>query len=908
MRLGGAWVDVSTDVRVEDGIEINHGLASEGGTADPSQCRLTLANPSGKYSPRNPSSVYYGQIGRNTPIRVAEARSLSWLEVVQDGASLGYASCPDTAALSITGDIDIRMEVASAPVGVVTKSSADQMTLQSYRMYRDEYGRLKIQWSTTGTSWTHFLRTTRPVPYRAGTIAYRATLDVDNGAGGHTASFYWSATIGGTWTLLETVTGSGTTSIADTSGLLYVGCSQPTSTLSSAVTDEGTRVARVNKVAVLQGIAGTVRAAPDFTALSEGATSFSDGTQTWTITNPARVTKLEARFSGAISEFPSRWDPSGADVKVPVVASGVSRRLVQGSQALSSLRGAITNDPVISTQLTAYWPMEEGIGSTSFGSAVNGGTPMTFAGSPIPGNYSPKFLGSRDLPTFENAGAMGTVTTPAGTNASIAFVLALPEDGTTNLAEILRFVCGGTANLWTISYETAGTNLRIQAWSVTSTAYTLILSTTFSVASLLGREAFFSLELLNSGANVNWAFTGIDIGFSSGTIVTQSVSAIRNVQIGSGTVPLAGDVSVGHVATGSDNLTFFSAALVRAFDKNESETFDQRLYRCGQFIGAGYHSTGGDVGMGQMGREPDGTYFEQMQDVQAASVSGVLMDHVESYGGLTWVDRTAFYSSLNAMFPPLALTYTSKHLTPPLLPTDDDRYTVNDAVANNPTGGEARYQRTTGPLNLNPYPAGVGRYSVSRTTNVYLDASLMHSAGWIVNLGTTDATRFPTVTIDLVRNSALDAAVSALRVGSWITLKSLPAWLPPGDVELVVLGWSELIGSHTRLVTLNCAPAAPHKVFQIASQTYGRLTSTTTVTNEALDTTETGVDYTGDTWITTATRPGDFPFDIVIGGEVMRVTSATASTFTVTRSVNGVVKSHLTGAPIDLAYPVHWAI
>jgi hypothetical protein len=54
-------------------------------------------------------------------------------------------------------------------------------------------------------------------------------------------------------------------------------------------------------------------------------------------------------------------------------------------------------------------------------------------------------------------------------------------------------------------------------------------------------------------------------------------------------------------------------------------------------------------------------------------------------------------------------------------------------------------------------------------------------------------------------------------------------------------------------------------------------------------------------WTTTA---GDFPFDILIAGEQLTVTNITGASspqsFTVTRSVNGVVKAQMAGADMRL--------
>src|SRR6266498_179506 len=44
----------------------------------------------------------------------------------------------------------------------------------------------------------------------------------------------------------------------------------------------------------------------------------------------------DVRFSGEISEWPGRWDLTGTDIYVPIEASGVLRRLTQGTSPLKS--------------------------------------------------------------------------------------------------------------------------------------------------------------------------------------------------------------------------------------------------------------------------------------------------------------------------------------------------------------------------------------------------------------------------------------------------------------------------------------------------------------------------------------------------------------------------------------------
>ncbi|MEU6279725.1 hypothetical protein [Streptomyces sp. NPDC047028] len=77
--------------------------------------------------------------------------------------------------------------------------------------------------------------------------------------------------------------------------------------------------------------------------------------------------------------------------------------------------------------------------------------------------------------------------------------------------------------------------------------------------------------------------------------------------------------------------------------------------------------------------------------------------------------------------------------------------------------------------------------------------------------------------------------------------------------------------------------------------------ATSTATSLSVATTD------GPVWVDSTTYPAEFPFDITAGGERMRVTgiSGTSSpqTFTVVRSLNGVVKAQTDGTDVRLADP-----
>ncbi len=68
-----AWNNINAYVYHRSGspIIITRGRANEGKRCDPAKLVCEINNRDGRFSPRNPNSVLYGKIGRNTPIRVS---------------------------------------------------------------------------------------------------------------------------------------------------------------------------------------------------------------------------------------------------------------------------------------------------------------------------------------------------------------------------------------------------------------------------------------------------------------------------------------------------------------------------------------------------------------------------------------------------------------------------------------------------------------------------------------------------------------------------------------------------------------------------------------------------------------------------------------------------------------------
>ena len=225
--------------------------------------------------------------------------------LVLKGVAGQYASTPDTAALSITGDIDIQCKVAMdtwTPAGDMCLVAKEQSTgTRCYRLNVSSTGRLTLVHSPDGPTALTGTSTVVTGLTDGATKWVRVTLDVDDGAGNRVYNFYLSDD-GSTWTQLgATVTTAGTTSLNDTAAPLEIGSRN----LGANTLVAGT----VHRAIVKDGIAGTTVFDADFDAQTLGTISFVESsanaaTVTVNVTQPT-VTINTTRYSYGIPEFQS---------------------------------------------------------------------------------------------------------------------------------------------------------------------------------------------------------------------------------------------------------------------------------------------------------------------------------------------------------------------------------------------------------------------------------------------------------------------------------------------------------------------------------------------------------------------------------------------------------------------------
>lgn len=905
LQLGGTWTDITSTILVDAGINITRGRPDEASTVDTSKCPLSLRND-GRYSPRNPLSPYYGVLGRNTPLRISVA------EGTQFGAFPGldgsYASAPDAPPLDITGDIDIRIELSinTIPPGdlyMLASKYLDTGNQRSWALYALADGRLNLRWSADGTLAKNASSTTVP-KWGSGHMAFRATMDVDSGGGTSTVTFYTSSSITGTWERLgEPVVRAEVTAVFSSTAPLQLGY---TAALPSNAFD-----GRIYKFELRNLIGGTVVANPNLTSQTVGAASFADtagSPNTWILNGEAEITNWNPRFTGEVSSWPQLWDLSGRKVTAQIEATGILRRLGQGAKPLrSALFRAFSKE----SSVVGYWPGEDGQRATSIASGKPGGPSGDIFGVPAMASHS-DYPASDPLPVLDATSTYSfkvpSYTVGAGT--TLRFFLnptATGPGATTRMASIRTT---GTAARWEIEYSADGHSFRLVAYDVEGTvlftgAFMTILTVDF------GKPLIVNLFLTENGANVDYTLsvfelkdltTVLTIGRTqSGTVAARTVRRVTSVTI----APSGGlaDHVIGHIAVqnSTSNFSGLGAALAAHLGENSST----RIARLVGEESLSLTRIGARLGV-PMGVQISKTLLELLQECADADF-GTIFEPRHTLG-IGYRDIGSLYNQT----PELSLNYTGGEVAGDLIPVDDDQYISNDVTASRQLGSSYHVEQLTGPLSTQAPPNGVGLYDGSLTLSLATDGQLPDAAGWRLHTGTVDEARYPQISINLAKApfgaNALTEAALLVDGGSRIVLTGLPPWLPPDAASQIVQGYTESLEPYGHDVTFNCTPESPFEVAQLDSDVLGHADTegsqlaagiTSTATSLSVATTS------GPIWTTDVT---DLPIDVHVGGERMTVTAisgaASPQTFTVTRSVNGVVKAHLSAAALRLWQPM----
>lgn len=897
--VNSGWTDITDDVRWAEGCSITRGRPNESSQMTPANCSFVLKNTTGNYSPRNPQGAYYGTLGRNTPMRLALVTAN---DTFARTVSNGWGSSDDGWAWTTSGGS--ASDFATTGSGGTMTHTAHGVphfaSLQSMPL-RDVDVRYQFHPSTVSVTGNSFYTGIRM--RSNGTNYYQFSVIMP--AGGGNCSVTITASDGTTLVAPTAVPGLVLTNGVDMAiraqceGQIFrikawnLNTSEPQSW--AAVASEGL-AATVNNFNPTGGYV-TI-----YTSTDGGNTNATP--ITFTIDN---VTVKVPRFAGEVSEWPQAWDTTMRYPTVAVSAAGPLRRLSAGGGPLDSAarRYIAFQSPY------AYWPLEDGASTLA---ALNfvGGVPMQAIQAGNNGTGTVKWaqdstlLGSGSVPVLTQGSQLYAWTdpTPSTSAWAIAFYAKINRTSGTTVILSAAGPFQVSMNLLTdsscsvfVTLPSGSTNIANIPADVTGADF------------IDGKWHSFVITCTQSGGTLTVTATRDGADFS-GTMTAQLVPL---AQIVFPTPATSDSFGFAHVAVwASDVGTLVRQGLYSAGVLGwGTETALNRMIRlCGeQGVEFGWNTPTDRVLTPAMGPQRQQTLVQLLQEC-ASTDTGEL---TESRGSIGL--HFHHHASIDNRGAQATLSLSGGQVAPPFLPVDDDQYTRNSVTVTAPDGSSYRYQKTTGALSTAAPPNGAGEYDASATANAYYAYVVRNIAAWLVGLGTVDKPRYPALRTNRANPELVatgwSGAFGQVLLVDLMDKVVVTGMTPSGlydDAQLTVIGMTELLHTQKHELSFVCSPEEPRHVGVVANAASPQSTDSrmdTSGSQLALGYTSVATSLSVQTnagsqlWTTAA---GDFPFDVIVGGERMTVTAITGATspqtFTVTRSVNGVVKAQ--GALTDV--------
>lgn len=902
--VDGQWTDLVAlgDVRLSSadsggGIEIQRGMPNEGNTAEPTQLSFTLNNRHGEYTPENPNSSLYGKLGRNTPVRVGLNRVLDTFEgrTVVDGwgtASDGHAwSLIGTASKFDVASGSGTIETATGRVYAITGTYGDADVLIKFkissRVTNAEMG-VTIRCQADGSELVQFY-----ITISATTDLLRYGKITPGGAAASSVNMP-SNLVAGTWYWMQARCNGN----QNRARIWADGDPVPNWMISVYDDDFYSAIG----VPVPYGACGAYASTTGASIVSYDSIQIDS----W-------------RAHAEIAELPPRFDLSRFEQWVPIEARGVLRRLGQGRKALKSAVSRHLQSYVDGAAGAVVWiPLEDGNSTTFAGSNI--------AGAPNGQLTQVTFAADEDLPgvaavaNFGENGSRLTFTakrhTGTGTWTYLMFC-RIPSDPASEL-RLATVYASGTAKTWRIKLL-PGSTLEVDCLNSTGT----VLSTDtapfyFSPERPQGCWTALTLYVFDSGGNINWALNyqlpGDALFYTTGTnVVAGSVGVFQGGVIGATQVHAdAGGLFVAQVFAAPIDLPFVTAAFAEAARAYVGELAGDRFARLGDETGIAYRTLGVRANSAPMGPQRPAKLVELWEE--CAEVEGGILGESRVDMAVTLRLRYTMYNQRV-----LPLSIDSGHLSPPLEPGYGDQLTRNDVTVSRPGGSFARSVQTEGPLNVNEPEVdpidGVGVYDEAPEINVAADSQLQDIADTRRGKGTLKEARYPSIHADLTATAyqsspTLTAQASSIDSGDMLEITNPE--VSPDPAEQIVNSYSETLDQYDWDITWNAQPGRIWRVGRLEQTT--RADTQFSVTEASFvsgtDTTLSveRTDATKQLWITTATFPTHFNFDILVSGVRLRVTGITGTgdpqSMTVEQTpINGIIKTIPVGSPVRLYEP-----
>lgn len=945
LNLGGAWTNVTSDTYANEKITITRGRQDETSSAQASAATFVLNNRSGKYTPKNPNGIYYGQLGRNTPVRIG-------VGVPPAGTATGGQSGTSIVAPSVVAETaGVVLSMYAQQSNAVTLTGPAGYVLTTQQVGASATGLTSLtaaKVATAGTVPTSTTTSTGSAPSAA------CSIFIPGPAGGVTSvtpangtySFFNSA-FGPTAQTSNITVAAGDVLIALVAWSADARDAMVTAPIDQTQSVEWTLVADSGGPTSGTRVQAWARYCPvaDSTVVQAPGECYGLNDTQMVVYRVTGAASWNPRYTGACADFSTTADLSGNDIRTTIAAGQILRQRGQGQQALNSCLYRYLTDK----QPLAYWPLETGTLGGVFNSPIAGVQPaIPFAVSP--GADSASFIASDALP--QTAGN-GSIAFPIP-----AYTAAANQAGSLFFAANITGVAGNPSTFFSVKLRNDGTAATIASIAIQYVGPTDVRFVLVNGAGAAAGTIFFTTNVLIptlAGAISGGSVTGLPLGFfiawnpnptnpatqTDYRFTTVTTNGIVGPGDAVGIVGTCGQVyqvgaaldqylantmntvcTFGHVTF--DPFAFNVAASTlsipqtRVFPNQHcsdivgafpSEPVSLRLRRICQdesiFLSSPIlASESTDTSNIRHGPQPISNGLDLLALTQ--TTDGGELAEARGFNGFLYRPL----GSLGSRPVVQALDYSAKMIADPFAPATDDQLVRNDITISQSSGSSARATAVTGPLSSNPPPNGVGTYTSSLTVDVAQQArDLQQIANWNLAIGTYDAERFKEIRSLLEAVPASVTGLSLIDIGNHIQVVNTPAWIQTGPTDLLVIGLIELIGPVAEWeITYNGRPYGQFNVLRAdGGDAFARLDSGSSTLTAGVASGATSLSITTtnklDLWAATT------PFDIVLSGERMTVTAVAGATspqtFTVTRAVNGVTKAQVTGAPVHVFYATY---
>lgn len=911
--LDEQWRDVSLDVRQKPALTITPGSKDWAAKPSPATCKFTLddgpEHGDGDYDPNNPMGQWYDYLSRNTPVTVG----LHYGQDVFDRTvGSGWGTSTDMGAWS-------SFQSAGTLASDVTGGVGRHLVTSTLAFIAHNLGDVDSRKVDVAVSFS------LAVTGATGGAIEPANLLL-RGAG---TSYFMLRVILGTsgQMTLQIMQGDGLTLEGPVNSITYPGTGVSMTVRFQA--DGDTLRGKLWRTSLGEPLGWDIETftgtpAPfgsGWVGVRTGVASGNTNTKPVVVSYDNFTVELP-RFAGETSKMAPKVSVDHADWRTEVECAAIRRRLARGEKVLDNAPRRYITRLEAPFSIPDYWPLDQDANSQSRSKNAFGGRDLFFGRGPVSNLGGLEYGVDTGLPATPKGVRLSTdgriwfYTTPSLYNTATGHgVMWLQKVGPGCLSAILYQLTGGAPNI-TVRFGNG-----IAEMFITGTV-----------------SAIMTVPLKGEGEDTTWHTVAVGVRQSGGNVLyhlaidddAYEVSVAGTTGTPDFWLPVADDepnstVDLAHVA-------FLNRGIFNTISGEWPYTILRRMYlgRPSEHAGTRFARLCLEEGvpttlvgdpaatpaMGPQRPLPLLKLVDECIDVDQGS-------GIDPLGAPGLGMRT--HRATTAQDPVLILDYASGHVAPEFVGTTDDQGLLNDVTAKRPDGGEYRIEQATGPNNTadpGTDPQAAGRADTTVTVNVASDANLPDQAGWRVHMGTVEGPRYATVTVDLaadgiVADPDLVAAVLDVGVGDRIDVVGASSRRIFDDVRLVVRGYTESIGTaHQHKIVFNCSPYQPLNV-----GVYGDADSRRDTAGSSLNAgiTSSATSFTvsvskGQPWTTSATQ---FPLDIVVGGERIRISGIAAPSsatppltqvFTVAasgRAINGVVKAHLAGAAVQLFDPIY---